>query len=63
MDTFSKIAAILFAVVILWWLFRFLKSNPDSLSKENIGKSAYTMGLLGIGLIVFIGIIVMLLRR
>ena len=63
MDTFSKIVAILFAVVILWWLFSYIRSNPESLSLANLNKSFFTMGLIGVGLIIFIAVIVMLLRH
>ncbi len=62
MDMLSKIAAILFAVFLLWMLFRYLKANPETLTLQNINKSMLTMGLLGIGLIIFIAIVVMLLR-
>jgi len=44
-------------------LFRFIKSNPESLSRASLGKSFYSMGLLAIGLIVFIAVVVMLLRQ
>jgi len=59
----SKIAAILFAAFLLWMLFRYIKSNPESLSFASLNKSLYTMGILAIGLIVFITFIVMLLRN
>lgn len=63
MDMLSKIAAVLFATFLLWMLFKYIKSNPESLSSANLNKSFYTMGILGVGLIVFIAVIVMLLRR
>lgn len=63
MDMLSKIAAILFAAFLLWMLFRYIKTNPESLSAANLNKSLSTIGLLGVGLIIFIGLIVMLLRR
>lgn len=59
----SKIAAVLFAAFLLWMLFKYIKSNPESLSSANLNKSFYTMGILGVGLIVFIAVIIMLLRR
>lgn len=62
MDMLSKVAAVLFAAFILFMLFRYLKSNPESLSMASLNKSMYTMGLLAIGLIIFIAVIVMLLR-
>ncbi len=63
MDTFSKIAAVVFGIFLIWMLFRYIKSNPESLSRENLSKSFYSMGLLGVGLIIFIAFVVMLLRR
>ncbi len=47
----------------MFLLFRYIKSNPESLSLANLNKSFYTMGLIGIGLILFIGVVVFLLRR
>lgn len=62
MDMLSKIAAILFAVFLLWMLFRYIKANPETLTLHNINKSMFTMGLLGVGLILFIALVVVLLR-
>lgn len=59
----SKIAAILFAIFLLWMLFKYIRSNPESLSMANINKSMGSMGILAVILIVFITIIVMLLRK
>lgn len=63
MDTFSKIMMVVFAIFLLWILFRYIKSNPESLSLANLNKSFFSVGLLAIGLIVFIAVVVMLLRR
>lgn len=63
MDTLSKIAAIAFAVFLIFMLWRFVRSNPKSLSWENINKSMYSLGVLGLILIVFIGGVVWLLRQ
>lgn len=63
MEMLSKIAAIAFAAYLIWVLFRFLKSNPESLSLANLNKSMLTVGLLAIGLIVFIAIVVFMLRN
>lgn len=62
MDIVSKIAVILFAAFLLWMLFRFIKANPESLTLPNLNKSMLTMGVVGIGLIIFIALIVWLLR-
>jgi DMSO/TMAO reductase YedYZ heme-binding membrane subunit len=63
MDIFGKIVAIVAAALVLFFLFRYIKSNPESLSLDNLNKSAFTMGILAVGLIAFIAVIVMLLRR
>lgn len=62
MDTFSKIIAVLFAAMMLFFLYRFVRSNPESLSRENLSKSFGAMGILGIVLIVFVAGVIMLLR-
>lgn len=62
MDIFSKIVAILFAAFLLWMLYRYIKANPESLSLANLNKSFLTMGILGVGLIVFVALIVYFLR-
>jgi hypothetical protein len=63
MDTFSKIIAVLFGAFIVFMLYRYIRANPESLSRENLGKSFYSMGLLGVGLIIFITVLIFLLRR
>lgn len=63
MDMLYKIAVIIFAAFLIWLLYRFIKANPESLSAANLNKSFFTMGALGLGLIAFIAVIVMLLRR
>lgn len=62
MDMLSKVAAIIFAAFLCWMLFRFIKSNPESLSFSNLNKSFFSMGILAVGLIVFVGVVVVLLR-
>ncbi len=63
MDTLSKVAVILASLFFIWMLVRYIRSNPESLSRASLSKSFYTMGLLGVGLIAFVTLIVMLLRR
>ena len=62
MSTWEKILYALLAVAIIWYLLRFIRSNPGSFSKENFTKGARTLGLLAVALIVFVGLCVMLLR-
>lgn len=62
MDMFSKIIAVLVGIFLVWMLFRYVRSNPESLSWGNINKSMYSMGILAVGLFVFIAVIIMLLK-
>jgi len=62
MATWEKVLYALLAVFIIWYLFRFIRSNPNAFSKENFGKGARTLGILALLLIGFIGLCVMLLR-
>jgi len=50
------------AALLIWILYRQVRSNPEMFSKANLGKSIFTMGLLALGLIVFIGLLMMLAR-
>lgn len=48
--------------LLLWVLYRGIKNNPEALSKENLTKSFFTMGVLGLILIAVIYFAVILLR-
>jgi len=52
------IGAILMAVL----LYRQIKSHPQVFSRENMGKSLFTLGILALLLICFIGFLVMMVR-
>ena len=46
-----------------WWIYRIIKGNPSAFSRENLGKSFFTMGVLAIILIAFITFCIFLLRH
>lgn len=50
------------AVLMLWFLTRTIRHNPQAFSKVNLGKSAYTIGILTLIIIAVIFFCVMLLR-
>jgi biotin transporter BioY len=50
------------AALMGWLLYRQIKNNPQGFSKENISKSIYTLGILALLLIFFIGFLIFLLR-
>ncbi len=53
------IGALLMAVL----LYRQIKGNPQAFSRESLGKSIFTLGVLALFLICFIGFLVMMLRN
>ena len=50
------------AGLLIWFLYRGIKNNKQAFSRENMGKSALTLAKLALGLIVFIGLLVIFLR-
>lgn len=50
------------AILMLWLMTRMIRNNPNSFSKENLGKSISTIGVLTLLLIAVIFFCVMLLR-
>jgi len=49
-------------LVMAWLLYRQIKGNPQAFSRENGSKSLYTLAILALILIAFIGLLVLMLR-
>jgi len=62
METFYQILGILGAVMIVFVLYRTVKGKPEQFSKENLSKSFLTMGVLALGLIVFVALLIFMVR-
>ena len=62
MDTLYQILGLVATGLIVWMLYRTVKGRPELFSRENLNKSFSTMGILALGLIVFIAIMVMFLK-
>ena len=62
METLYQILGVIGAVLIVFVLYRAIKGSPDQFSKENLSKSALTMGVLALVLIGFIALLVLMLR-
>ncbi len=58
----AKWLYIIGAALAAWLLYRSIRGNPQAYSRENINKSIYTLGILALILIVFIGLIILLLK-
>ncbi len=50
------------AILMLWLMTRMIRNNPHAFSKENLGKSLYTIGVLTLLLIAVVFFCVMLVR-
>ena len=62
METLYQILGIAGAGLIIWLLYRNIKSRPEVFSRENMSKSFFSMGLLAILLMAFIALLVVILR-
>ena len=63
MSTWASIFYILLAAGMVWLVYTQVKRSPKELfSKESIHKSIYVIGMLTLGLIIFIWILVKLLK-
>lgn len=63
METFYKVLGLLGAVLIMFLLYQTIKGRPEQFSKENMSNSFFTMGILAVGLIVFVGLLVLIVRN
>lgn len=63
MQTFYQLLAIVGAGLIIFLLYRAIKGNPAQFSKENFKKSFFSMGVLGIILILFVAFLVAITRQ
>lgn len=62
MHVLEQIIILIGMVAIGFWTYKIIKNNPGAFSKENMGKSFYTMGILAIILIAFVAFCIWLLR-
>lgn len=58
----GKLFFVIGAALMVWFIYRSIRSNPQAFSKENLSKSFFTLGVLALLLIAFIGLLVMMLR-
>lgn len=62
MGWWTQLLLLAAAVFIGWMCYRFIRHNPQSLSRQNVSKSLTTMGVLALLLIVFVAFLVLLVR-
>jgi hypothetical protein len=63
METFYQLLGLIGAGLIVWLLYRTVKGRPELFSRDNINQSLATMGVLALGLIAFVAILVLFLKK
>ena len=58
----TKLFFVLLAVALIWLVIRIVRVNPQSFSLKNLNRSMFTLGILALVLIGFIGFLVWMLR-
>jgi len=58
----EQILLLLGMLAVAWWGVTIIRRNPGAFSKENLGKSFHTMGILAILLIAMIVFCIWILR-
>ncbi|MCX7120321.1 MAG: hypothetical protein NTZ67_00865 [Gammaproteobacteria bacterium] len=62
-STWMQLLYLACAALLIWFGVKFIRNNPGQFSKENMGKSFYTVGILTLGLIAFVALLVYLLKH
>lgn len=55
----EKLLFVVLAVAAIWFVIRLVRQSPGSFSLANMNRSLFTLGILALALIAFIGILVM----
>lgn len=64
MSTMSQIFLLVSAGLMVWFMYRRIKSNPNVFNnRENWSKSFFTMGVLGLILIAFVALLIILVSK
>lgn len=63
MQTFYQLLGLIGGALILWILYRTIKSRPELLNRTNMSKSFSTMGILALVLIGFVALLVLMVRH
>lgn len=58
----TTILFLISAALMIWFMIRTIRGNPQAFNKENMGKSIYTVGILALLIIAIIFICVLFLR-
>jgi hypothetical protein len=62
MTVLTKILLVVLAAFLIWQMYSFVKNNPQSLSRDNLSRSVFTLGMLCLFLIAFVVLLVWMLK-
>lgn len=62
MGVFIQLLLVAGAGLLIWYMVRTIRSNPEAFSKMAMNKSFYTMGILALILIAFVSVCIFILR-
>lgn len=62
MSTLSQIVFLVLAFFIGWQTYRFVKHHPGFFSREYLGRSIFSLGILALLLIGFVTVLVMIAK-
>ncbi len=62
MGFFSQLLLLVGAGFLVWYIVRTIRNQPEMFSKQMFSKSFYTMGILALILIAFVGLCIFILR-
>ncbi|MGQ3889657.1 hypothetical protein ACQUW5_11560 [Legionella sp. CNM-1927-20] len=63
METVYQILGLIGAGLIIWFMYRSIKYRPDLFSRDNLNKSFFTIGILALILIAFVGLLILMVRN
>ncbi len=63
MQTLYQLFGLIGAGLVIWLMYRAIKGRPEQFSRDKINQSFFTMGILGVALIGFVGLLVLLARH
>ena len=63
MDGVYQVLGLIGAALIVWVLYRSIKSRPEQFSRKNMAKSFSSMGILALLLIGFVALLILMVRH
>jgi hypothetical protein len=63
MDLAIKLSLVAVCIFIFWRTFKMIKANPGIFTKESLGKTFMTLGVLSLALIAFVAFLVFSIRK